>query len=137
MFVFSIIIHLLLRFFSLFFFFFRLLLRLSLLLLSSSSSSSYSSSSSFFFVLLLPLLLLLSSIFFFMNVVEWFWAQLKKLLDDRAPAGFEKRGAFLVRLRRTVQCMNENLREEMLEKCMDQHKRADEILFRQGGKTSF
>ena len=48
-----------------------------------------------------------------LNVVEWFWARLKERLEQRAPVKCETRKAFLVRLRRTVQWMNENLHEEM------------------------
>ena len=47
------------------------------------------------------------------------------------------RGAFLVRLRRTVRWMNANLQVDLLSMCMDQHVRAREVLELRGAKTSF
>ena len=60
-------------------------------------------------------------------------------MAERAPANakFERRAAFLTRLRRTVQWMNKNLHEEMLQQCLSQHARADEVKKLKGGKTSF
>jgi hypothetical protein len=72
-----------------------------------------------------------------LNVIEWFWARLKQLLGKNAPVKFEKRGAFLARLRRTVRSMNKNMHEELLKQCLNQHARADEVKELKGGKTSF
>ena len=70
-------------------------------------------------------------------MVEWFWARLEGLLQERAPAKFESRGAFLVRLRRAAQWMNTNLHDRLLKKCCEQHERADAVKKQRGGKTEF
>lgn len=72
-----------------------------------------------------------------LNAIEGFWGRLRQLLDDRAPEAAETRADFLVRLRRTVQWMHDNLAAEMMGMCTNQHERADAVLNLEGARTEF
>ena len=70
-----------------------------------------------------------------LNVIESAWALLKKELLATAPEEIEKRSAFLARLRKTVQRMNEQDAFEGL--CTSQHKRATAVVNLKGCRTAY
>ena len=70
-----------------------------------------------------------------LNVIESAWALLKKELLATAPEEIEKRSAFLARLRKTVQRMNEQDAFEGL--CTSQHKRATAVVNLKGCRTGY
>ena len=70
-----------------------------------------------------------------LNHIENCWHQLRDELAKNAPVAIEKRGAFLDRLRRTVQRMNK--RGDFKETCSGQKKRADEVIELGGARTHY
>ena len=65
------------------------------------------------------------------------WALLRKRLDETKPAFLESRSDFLVRLRRAVAWMNENMRTELHYLCFNQKERAKDVLSLEGARTKW
>jgi len=72
-----------------------------------------------------------------LNAIEGMWHLLRQRLDSQAPAERETRPEFLIRLRRTVAWLNENLHKKMLGMCRDQRARARDVLLLSGARTKW
>lgn len=70
-----------------------------------------------------------------LNAIEGRWHTIRQKLLDTEPQEPETRAAFLVRLNRTVNWLNQNDREEALHICTNQKIRAQEVLALKGAKT--
>jgi hypothetical protein len=72
-----------------------------------------------------------------LNAIENWWARLRKRLNDTAPKEQESRPAFIVRLRRVVNWVNNNCKDEGKHICENQKERAKDILFLKGAKCKW
>ena len=72
-----------------------------------------------------------------LNAIEGWWSRLRQRLEDTAPVKFEKRAAFLVRLRRTVTWMNRNWAEEAKRLCTNQKVRGQAVEDLDGARSSW
>ena len=62
---------------------------------------------------------------------------MRERLEQAAPEGLETRGAFIARLRRTVNWLNENRWEDGLKLCTNQKERAADVKLLVGAKTKW
>ena len=72
-----------------------------------------------------------------LNAIENAWHVVRERLDSTLPTGMESRDAFVARLRAAVAWANEHRKEQLCKFCTNQKARADEVLLRHGGRTSF
>ena len=72
-----------------------------------------------------------------LNAIEGWWKRLRERLDATAPTECETREEFLVRLRRTVNWLNDHCDEEALKLCTNQKKRARAVLELEGAKCAW
>ena len=62
---------------------------------------------------------------------------LRERLDATLPVAMESRDDFIVRLRVAIDWVNVHRSEQLWKFCTNQKERADEVLLRDGGRTSF
>ena len=62
---------------------------------------------------------------------------MRERLEQAAPEGLETRGAFIARLRRTVNWLNEHRWEDCLKLCTNQDERAVDVKLLEGAKTKW
>ena len=71
------------------------------------------------------------------NAIEGWWRRLKMYLESRAPSALESRDAFLRRLRRAVNHLNNKCRAEGRFLCRNQKQRARDCLKLHGARTKW
>lgn len=72
-----------------------------------------------------------------LNAIENAWSVLRQRLDETLPTQMESRDEFTTRLRAAVRWVNSNREDQLWKLCTNQKERADEVLLREGGRTSF
>ena len=72
-----------------------------------------------------------------LNAIEGWWRILRIRLEETAPVEFESRRAFIERLRRTVQWLNQHRQEEGYGLCTNQKARAADVKELAGAKTKW
>ena len=72
-----------------------------------------------------------------LNAIEGWWHRLKVRLNETAPTEMETRQDFLVRLRRTVNWLNDNAAADALKLCTNQKVRARDVLKLKGARTKW
>jgi hypothetical protein len=72
-----------------------------------------------------------------LNAIEGWWHRLKDIIVAEAPSEIEGRSAFLRRLRRTVNRLNRDAREDGRRLCTNQKKRACDVLKLKGARTKW
>ena len=72
-----------------------------------------------------------------LNAIENAWNVVRQRLDVTVPEHRESRDEFLTRLRAAVHWVNANRADQLWWFCTNQKERADEVLLRDGGRTSF
>ena len=72
-----------------------------------------------------------------LNAIENAWNVLRQRLDETLPTDLESRDEFTARLRAAVRWVNANRADQLWKFCTDQKERADEVLLREGSRTSF
>ena len=72
-----------------------------------------------------------------LSSIEGWWRRLRQRLELTEPEEHESREAFLVRLRRTVDWMNEHLHAEALKMCTNQKQRANDVLYLRGALSKW
>ena len=72
-----------------------------------------------------------------LNAIENAWNVVRERLDTTLPTEMESRDAFVARLRAAVAWVNEHRKEQLSKFCTNQKERAEEVLLRHGGRTSF
>ena len=72
-----------------------------------------------------------------LNAIENMWLRVRQRLQATEPVEHEDRPAFLARLRRTVDWLNDNCHADLLTLCTNQKKRARDVLDLSGAKCSF
>ena len=72
-----------------------------------------------------------------LNTIENYWDLLQDRLLLTAPVEIESRAAFIKRLRRTVNWMNDNARQHARGLCRNEKKRAAEVIKRHGARCSY
>ena len=72
-----------------------------------------------------------------LNAIEGVWSLLRQRLEKTEPTDFEDRTAFLVRLRRTVHWLNENMSDAMLRMCSNQKQWAKGVIDLAGAWTQW
>ena len=69
-----------------------------------------------------------------LNPIENVWNLLRDRVYETMPIGMESREDFVRRLRNAVDWLNRNRKQELMELCLDQKKRAREVDLNQGGR---
>ena len=72
-----------------------------------------------------------------LNAIEAWWNRLRRLLEKHAPTEIEGRSQFILRLRRTVNWMNSNCRDEGKRLCHGQKVRARAVIKLKGAKCRY
>ena len=72
-----------------------------------------------------------------LNAIENAWNIVRQRLDVTLPMDMESRDDFIARLRVAVNWVNTHRSEQLWQFCTNQKERADEVLLRDGGRTSF
>ena len=72
-----------------------------------------------------------------LNAIENAWSVLRERLDATLPVAMESRDDFIVRLRAAIDWVHVHRSEQLWKFCTNQKERADEVLLRDGGRTSF
>ena len=72
-----------------------------------------------------------------LNAIEAWWNRLRQLLEKHAPTEIEGRSQFILRLRRTVNWMNSNCRDEGKRLCHGQKVRARAVIKLKGAKCRY
>ena len=72
-----------------------------------------------------------------LNAIEGWWRVLRERLEQAAPEELETRDAFVARLRRTVNWLNEHRWEQGLKLCTNQKERAADVNLLLGAKTKW
>ena len=72
-----------------------------------------------------------------LNAIEGWWRALRDSLEQAAPEDLETRDAFIARLRRTVNWLNEHRWEDGLKLCTNQKERAADVKLLEGAKTKW
>ena len=68
---------------------------------------------------------------------EGWWRVLRERLEQASPEGVETRAAFIARLRRTANWLNERRWEDGLKLCTNQKERAADVKLLEGAKTKW
>lgn len=72
-----------------------------------------------------------------LNAIEEAWNLVRQRLESTEPEAVEDRAAFLTRLRRTVQWINDNQADALLTMCTNQKIRAQAVQELKGARTKF
>ena len=72
-----------------------------------------------------------------LNTIEGWWRVLRERLEQAAPEELESREAFIARLRRTVNWLNEHRWEDAFKLCANQKERAADVHLLKGAKTKW
>ena len=72
-----------------------------------------------------------------LNAIENAWNVLRQRLDATLPMHPESREDFITRLRVAVNWLNAHRSDQLMKFCRNQKSRADEVLLREGGRTSY
>ena len=72
-----------------------------------------------------------------LNAIEGWWRVLRERLEQAAPEGLDTRGAFIARLRRTVNWLNEHRWEDGLKLCTNEKGRAADVKLLAGAKAKW
>jgi hypothetical protein len=72
-----------------------------------------------------------------LNAIENAWKILRERLDETLPAQAESREDFISRVRNAVRWINANRREDLLYLSSNQKERAADVLWLEGGRTSW
>ena len=72
-----------------------------------------------------------------LSSIEGWWRRLRQRLEMTEPEEAESREAFLARLKRTVDWMNEHLQVEALKMCTNQKRRAKDVLSLKGALSKW
>ena len=72
-----------------------------------------------------------------LNAIEEAWNMMRQRLESTEPVDFEDRPAFLARLRRCVNWLNEHQGDALLTACTNQKDRARDVVELKGAKTKW
>ena len=72
-----------------------------------------------------------------LNAIEEAWNMMRQRLESTEPVDFEDRPAFLARLRRCVNWLNEHQGDALLTSCTNQKDRAKDVIKLKGAKTKW
>ena len=72
-----------------------------------------------------------------LNGIENAWNLVRERLAQTLPTSWESRDAFVSRLRAAIRWVNINCQSQLWKFCSNQKERADEVLLRKGGRTSW
>ena len=72
-----------------------------------------------------------------LNGIENAWNLVRERLATTLPPVWESRDEFVSRLRAAIRWVNRNCQAQLWKFCTNQKERADEVLLRKGGRTSW